>query len=67
MPALPNFNVSDTTAQRLLAAFDGQTEMDGTPIPAAQAYKRWLKTQIVNYVRFMESQKGESLEDAFPL
>jgi hypothetical protein len=50
MPALPTFTVTQAQADRLIAAFG-----------SADAYKAWLKNQIVSYV---VNKEMESANDA---
>lgn len=47
---LPTFTVQDATAQRLLAAFSGQKDENGVELTPANAYKRWLRDNLVSYV-----------------
>lgn len=48
---LPTITIQDdAVAQRLLAAFTGQTDANGNPLTAAQAYRRWLRDELVRYV-----------------
>jgi hypothetical protein len=56
MPNLPTFTVSDATAQRLLAAFAGQVDETGAALTPQQAYKRWLKQNLLNYVLGQEAR-----------
>lgn len=62
MPNLPTFMVTDAVANRLMAAFSGQTDDNGLPITPQQAYKRWLRQQLTQYVVRRESEaSGETL------
>lgn len=45
MPTLPTFTVTQAQADRLLAAFG-----------SVDAYKAWLKEQLITYVSSYESQ-----------
>lgn len=56
MPDLPTITVTATQADRLLAAFNGQTADDGTSLTAQQAYKRWLVEQLRAYVLRSEAR-----------
>lgn len=68
MPNLPTFTVTDTVAQRLLAAFEGQEDETGAPLTAVQAYKRWLRSSLTHYVLEQElRQKRDALQDQLPL
>lgn len=56
MPSLPTFdNVPDATAARILAAFQNQRDDQGNPLTPAQAYKRWLRENLITKVRHFES------------
>lgn len=64
MPTLPTFTVTQPTADRLLAAFDGQMDEAGQPLTPTQAYKRWLKQNLVGYVTNFEAHQEQTvLED----
>lgn len=63
MPTLPTFTVTDAVSQRLLAAFEGEFDLvTGQPITATQAYKRWLKAQLTQFVRMRESMKSAATD-----
>jgi hypothetical protein len=64
MPTLPTFTVTQTTADRLFAAFSGQVDEAGNALTPVQAYRRWLKQNLVNRVLQSEAQGSKSsLED----
>lgn len=60
MPNLPTFTVTDATATRLLKAFEGQTDPEGNPLTAQQAYKVWLKSNLMSYVTSQEAKAGSA-------
>lgn len=60
MPNLPTFTVTQATAQRLLDAFDGHTDEDGSPLTPQQAYKQWLKRNLVAFVSDYETEHVEN-------
>lgn len=67
---LPTITIQDdTVAQRLLAAFQGQTDpTTGAALTAAQAYKRWLRDQLVLHVTDYENNNSTtSLAASVPL
>ena len=68
MPTLPTFTVTQTTADRLLAAFTDATAEDGSALTAVEAYKEWLRRNLINYVLTTEARANtSSLEDDLPL
>lgn len=56
MPTLPTFTVTDAVAQRILAAFTGLKDDKGVEMTPAVAYKRWLRSQLVQTVRQREAE-----------
>lgn len=56
MPTLPTFTVTDATASRILAAFQNMKDDAGATLTPANAYKRWLKDQLVHWVTTYESE-----------
>jgi hypothetical protein len=60
MPDLPTFTVSQATADRLLAAFSGQVDEQGNALTPIQAYRRWLKQNLVNRVTQYEANGSKS-------
>ncbi len=70
MPDLPTFTVSTTTANRLLAAFtDYSTDPEtGATLTPQQAYKQWLRKNLVYFVLDRESEDDKAtLETELPL
>jgi hypothetical protein len=65
---LPTITIQDdAVAQRLLAAFQGQTDPNGTALTAAQAYKRWLRDMLVLHVTTYENNNSQtSLANSVP-
>ncbi|WP_426243673.1 hypothetical protein [Nocardioides sp. LHG3406-4] len=62
MPDLPTITVTPDQATRLLAAFADTTDpVTGEPLTPAQAYKLWLRDQLVRYVL---AQEGVRLDQA---
>lgn len=57
MPALPTFDVSTATAERLLATFAGEHDETGALLTPQQAYKRWLRSSLVSHVMSFEARK----------
>jgi hypothetical protein len=61
MPTLPTFDVSTATATRLLKAFEGQKDDEtGAPLTSQQAYKRWLKRNLMEYVTHKENMASQA-------
>lgn len=61
MPNLPTFTVTDATAARLLKAFEGQKDDEtGAALTPQQAYKRWLKRNLLEYVTHKENAASQS-------
>lgn len=61
MPNLPTFTVSDATATRLLNAFAGQKDDEtGADLTPQQAYKRWLKRNLMEYVTSKENLASQA-------
>lgn len=56
MPTLPTFDVTATVANRILAAFQGETDAAGNPLTPQQAYKRWLRLQLLSRVQATEAK-----------
>ena len=55
MPALPTLQVTSAQATRLLAVFNGTTDSNGNPLTPTQAYKRWLRDNLLGHVRTQEA------------
>jgi len=56
MPTLPTFDVTQTVADRILAAFTGERDENGQALTPAQAYKRWLRMNLASRVRTHEAE-----------
>jgi hypothetical protein len=68
MPTLPTFTVDQATADRLLAAFDGQVDDTGAALTPVQAYRKWLRGLLVHFVTNQESaSSATTLESSMPL
>jgi hypothetical protein len=65
MPTLPTFDVSATTATRIMKVFENQTDDEtGEPLTPQVAYKRWLKRVLMEKVTSFESmQVNAALDD----
>jgi hypothetical protein len=61
MPDLPTFNVTQSVADRILAAFSGQRDENGNSLTPAQAYKRWLRDNLAATVRSREAESDPLL------
>jgi len=56
MATLPTFDVSGTTATRILNAFSGEKDDEtGADLTPQQAYKRWLKRVLMERVTAKEN------------
>lgn len=56
MPDLPTITVTQPQADRMLAAYSGQFDEQGVPMTPTQAYKRWLKSKVIEFVLGEESR-----------
>lgn len=57
MPDLPTVTVTQTQADRILAAFQGVTDETGAAVTPQQAYKRWLSQALREKVLTVERVK----------
>lgn len=62
MPTLPTFTVSDATAQRILKTFQDHVDENGVALTPTQAYKRWLRGNLIGHV-----QREEAIVKVDPL
>lgn len=63
VPDLPTFTVTQLTADRVIAAFEGQVDETGQPLAPIDAYRRWLRQSLVNHVmRYEANLDADSLE-----
>jgi len=64
MPTLPTFDVSTTTATRIMKVFEGQIDDEtGEPLTPQVAYKRWLKRVLMEKVTGTEAMQANAALD----
>lgn len=60
MPTLPTFDVTQSVADRILAAFTGRKDENGVTLTPVKAYRRWLRSNLIEEVTMAEAEDDKT-------